>query len=267
MSPVMRSVMRSEPYGNCRVEDPAGRTMFRCHARRAAWYLDRGLAVRVQEDPLVVRLAFEPAGPGHVGDPFYTQERENRCVRCGASGDLTRHHIVPYCYRQHFPERLKARSGMDVLPLCLDCHEEYEGHALRLKRALAAELGLPLAVCGSRVNRELQQVVRFARALAGPHAEKIPAERREFMLRMIRRYYGPAVDDAESLGRALREDPREPVPGHVPVSQQVVQRAADLHAFIVRWRRHFLETMRPAHMPPHWDPTRPISRDAERSTS
>lgn len=261
----MSPVLKSEPYGNYRVEDPAGRTMFRCHARRAAWYLDRGLAVRVQEDPPVVRLTFEPAGPGRAGDPFYTQERENRCVRCGSAGDLTRHHIVPHCYRQYFPEQFKARSGMDVLPLCPDCHKEYEARALALKRALAAELGLPLAVCASRVNRELQQVVRFARALAGPHGDKIPAERREFMLRTIRRHYGSATGDAESLARALRENPREPVPGHVPVSQQVVQRAADLHAFVVRWRRHFLETMRPAHMPPHWDLTRPISRDAERS--
>lgn len=155
---------------------------------------------------------------------------------------------------------------MDVLPICLDCHEEYEEHADRLKRQLAAELGLPLAICGVHVDRELRQVASFARALAGTYAQQIPAERRSLMLTAIRNHYGGIGDDAELLARALRENPKRPVPGHVPVSQQVVQGAVDLHAFVMRWRRHFLDVMRPRHMPAHWDLTRPIDRDAMRQT-
>ena len=41
----------------------------------------------------------------------------------GNIGNLTRHHVVPHCYRRNFPQELKAYCSHDVLPLCHSCHE------------------------------------------------------------------------------------------------------------------------------------------------
>lgn len=234
--------------------------MFVCHRKKAMWYVTRGLATEIQADPLVVRLNFEPNGPGHSGDPFFLQTRENLCVRCGKRRQLTRHHVVPYCYRRYFPDVLKSHSSMDILPICEDCHEEYECHANLLKREIAAEMGLPPHICGVHVDSARIRALGFARTLTGVHKDKIPTDRKQIMMQVIRDYYG-AGSDEDHMNRALAE-PYENlrVLGHVPVEKRIVERLSDLHSFVVRWRKHFIETMQPKHMPPHWDAFRPLQR-------
>jgi hypothetical protein len=131
-------------YGNCQVLSPEGKLMFRCLEKRAKWYLERDLAIIISETPFVIQLTFQPKGQG-VLDDNQKAERYNICVVCGADqlDLLTKHHIIPYEYRKHFPNEKKQHNSLFVVPICKKCHIKYEQHyASILKRKLAKECGI-----------------------------------------------------------------------------------------------------------------------------
>ena len=84
-----------------------------------------------------------------LGPPPRVQS--NRCVGCGESGHYLRYHIVPSCYRRHFPLPLKSHRSHDIVLLCIDCHEQAHRAAERLKRCVSAEMGVPLLPPDSKV--------------------------------------------------------------------------------------------------------------------
>mmetsp|Transcript_39561 Transcript_39561/g.60452 ORF Transcript_39561/g.60452 Transcript_39561/m.60452 type:complete len:80 (+) Transcript_39561:22-261(+) len=75
---------------------PDGFCLSTCDKRKAQWYLSKGLAEVKQEDPLVIKLKFEPcdtfsnrekARKLDIEDPdeeFYISERVTQCVVCGS---------------------------------------------------------------------------------------------------------------------------------------------------------------------------------------
>ena len=79
-------------YGNCQVLSPEGILMFRCDQKKANWYLNRDLADPINNDPLVIKLKFEPKGLGNHAKPFGLTEMVNKCVNCGSEEFLTKHH-------------------------------------------------------------------------------------------------------------------------------------------------------------------------------
>jgi len=119
--------------------------MFRCLEKRANWYLKRNLATVISNDPLSIKLTFTPKGKGESMDVLKL-ERKNKCVVCGTEDldVLTKHHLVPFVYRQHFPEKRKAHSSLFVVPICRDCHYQYENeHADLLKKVLSEAYSAP----------------------------------------------------------------------------------------------------------------------------
>ena len=52
------------------------------------------------DDPLTVRLKFEPAGGPLEVNSYYTQDKENICAVCGSDGNTIRKSIVPHEYRK-----------------------------------------------------------------------------------------------------------------------------------------------------------------------
>lgn len=96
---------RNKPlYHNCYLQAPDGDILCTCDRKKAEWYLAKQLGVIVNEDPLTVRLKFEPSGRalGEVGQ-YYTQVKVNRCVVCGVSDRFIRKNVVPREYRKYFP--------------------------------------------------------------------------------------------------------------------------------------------------------------------
>lgn len=61
----------------------------------------------ISEDPLTVRLKFEPAGRavGETGK-YYQMVKENQCVVCGDQKEYIRKNVVPREYRKYFPSKL-----------------------------------------------------------------------------------------------------------------------------------------------------------------
>lgn len=101
------SATRKEPlYHNCYLEAPDGETLCTCDRKKAEWYVSKNLGVVVNEQPLTVRLNFEPSGRafGQVGE-YYTQVKVNQCVVCGSMENFIKKNVVPREYRKYFPRK------------------------------------------------------------------------------------------------------------------------------------------------------------------
>lgn len=117
-------------YENCKMIAPDGEQLANCDRKKAMWYIERDLADIVNEEPLTIRLKFEPNGRGKdkpyaqlYDDHFYVADRENKCVVCGLDKDYSRFHVIPTLYRTHFPDELKSHRSHDIVVLCFNCHE------------------------------------------------------------------------------------------------------------------------------------------------
>lgn len=243
-------------YGNCHVQNPEGVHIFNCGEKKANWYLKRNLAVIVQLEPFTIRLQFAPNGHGHANDEFYLQKRQNLCVRCGREDQLTKHHVVPYCYRKFFPEHLKNHTAYDILPLCYECHEEYEVHAQQLKRELAVELNVSNEQA-KVLDVELKNACLAASALLN-HRESIPAERLDYLTDILIKHFGRTEITREDLEIAANIEYNTRRLNYKPEGQAVVENINDFGLFVKRWRKHFINSMDPQHMPKHWTVDRPV---------
>lgn len=247
-------------YDNVEVLSPDGEFMFRCNSKRARWYLKRQLAEVISRNPPQLKLLFDPCGPGHSGDPFHCQERGNYCSVCGKTGGLSRHHIVPYCYRKSLVQVIACYKYdiHDILPLCGPCHEKYEiKFASQLRQQLAQEYDVPLAGTGLvTVWRDELRAIRAAAAL-DKYEHQIPEPRKAELKEMISSFLGkPATRENWQVLRGRKADPRGP--DYRTHGETLVAKLTDPEKFVRRWRNHFIESMKPQHMPDHWEITRSL---------
>lgn len=126
---------------NWKVYHPDGAHMFTCSGKKARWYLERDLAIEV--DDFKIQFTFEPNGHGFKeNEEFGRSIRKAQCVVSGVKNDLQRHHIVPYCYRSHFPQQYKSKNHHDVVLIEHDLHAQYEIEATKYKDVLADTYGI-----------------------------------------------------------------------------------------------------------------------------
>ncbi|XP_010413998.1 PREDICTED: protein RRP6-like 3 isoform X1 [Camelina sativa] len=212
-------------YHNCRIYANDGRLLCYCDKRKLEWYLNRGLAKLVEEDPPAIMLLFEPKGrPEDEGNDFYIQTKRNICVGCGEGKHYLRYRIIPSCYRVHFPEHLKSHRSHDIVLLCVDCHEVAHAAAERYKKQIATEFGIPLFVRrvidskeaqGTSSLTEDESMVNSEDAGVSPlhlrsaamallrHGNRMPSSRREELLQIVKMYYGGRDISEDDLERAL----------------------------------------------------------------
>ena len=241
---------KKELYGNWLVKSPDGIEMFYTDSRRVKWYLDRSLAVIEDEDVRIMRLTFTPNGLGQHRPNKSLTKYHNLCVVCGSSENLTRHHVIPYCYRRFFPENMKTHKCEDIVGLCVDCHNTYEKYALCKKRDLAESFGDPLHyIIPIEGAKEKLHISGFAKTLVKDIENKIPANRKKEMIQRI----------AQSLGREVTDDDlkqlsKEKINLNMGEShgQKIVSKISNLDDFIQSWRDHFVSCMSPKYLPKEW---------------
>ena len=249
-------------YQNCAVYSPDNELMFRCSYKRARWYLKRDLADLISKIPFVIQLTFQPQGKGHAGNAYYLSPKKNRCVVCGSGDQLTKHHVVPQCYRKSFSEEIKSHTSYDVFLVCANHHEEYEAHAWKFKLALGVEYDVPMAQPKEAAPDPLEKALlvgcRAACALAR-HGDQMPETRKQ-ELRASLVTLGvdgePIEDTIQRLVQILEDryhPKRKGLNIEVNFGAAVVEHVDDIQEFIRRWRRHFVETMNPEFLPEHWD--------------
>ena len=236
-------------YENYSILHPSGDRMCFCDGKKIRWYLKKGLAKQVDEK--TIQLLFEPKGIGnlHLSD-VYKNNMSNKCVICGTDKNLTKHHIVPYQYRKHFPDVLKSHNHFDILPVCIEHHEEYEREADLFNAKLAKEAGIV-----TKNNQKLPEVVKAEKLNAiimtlESKWDDIPPQRRDVLLREIGDHFGVVDIDKTSIS-SFRQEIAKETPSVSPASV-IVSHQKDLREFIVRWRKHFVDNMKPQFMPEGW---------------
>lgn len=253
-------------YDNCKVYNLDNKLMYCSNKYRAEWYIKRNLAKIISENPFAIQLLFKCNGDGHSDDPYYLQDLINQCVVCGIKEKLTHHHVCPFTYRKHFPTDLKNHSHHDVLLVCIPCHDKYENLAIEFKKVLEKEYDAP--VDGIHLDKDKWKrdfhTARDARILVGVHKDKIPDERKQFLLSRIKNNIGKEPSYEELLELA-KIKPEHKVITH---SQIVVGKLTTydlLDEFCARWRKHFVETMTPQFLPKFWDVDKKLNENRSRN--
>lgn len=244
--------MQKQIYHNYTVLSPDGIEMFRCDKKKFDWYLKKGLAVQVDND--VIRLLFQPKGLGWAGEQFYLQDRENKCCVCGTVEDLSKHHVIPYCYRRHMPVDIKESNYFDVLPVCLDCHAAYEKKAQSKRQEFAQRYDAPI----EGVNNWLaQRPFKHARTLQ-LYGKSIPESRRQQMIKMIADDLGKTDLTNQDIEEYAKVNDNSEIPEFKSHGKIVVTKIESFQNFFEEWRSHFVSTMEPKYLPKNWE----IERDA-----
>jgi exonuclease 3'-5' domain-containing protein 2 len=238
-------------YGNCQVLSPDNILMFRCDQKKANWYLSRDLAEVTQEEPLTIKLKFQPKGLGNSDKPFGLSIMENKCVNCGTEDYLTRHHVVPICYRKHFPLHLKSHNFHDVLSMCMDCHEAYERFADQLKDSLAQKYQAPTnGILSTPVDETLvRKAISGCNLLLSDWLDKVPQSRIDEVKLEIKEFLGREYtqDDLIQISN-LKTSVLEKTHGQI-----VVESVDNLQEFIEMWRKHFIENNECSYLPADWN--------------
>lgn len=241
-------------YDNCRVltlEDTLHG--FTSH-KRAKQLVKSNRATIVQEYPLSIQLNFEP--PERQEDPFYLQLLENICVGCGTEDQLSRHHVVPKCYQTHFPVEMKRHLSHDILPMCIECHDEYETYATQLKKEIEHEYETPVLETDVIRDLRLPRLISHSNALQNCR-DQIPPERIQELERTVMDYLGKRTLTDEDI-RITSEITLAAQPGyHVQNGQGVVAQLDDqgIKDLIRLWREHFIAKVKPKYMPKYWSVT------------
>ncbi len=200
------------PYDNCRMLGLDGALLAHTDAKRLRWYVAKGLADLVCDDPLTVRLRFvhkdEDQQRGMAA--FYSAARANRCVGCGAAEHFLRYRVVPQAYRANLPVEMKSHRSHDVLLVCLECHLVAQQAAERLKRRIAEEYRVPLlppapAGAPGAGPPPLASKARGAAIVLARHRAALPPERRHELEAIVRAYVAGAEPELAAGAGAVTD--------------------------------------------------------------
>jgi hypothetical protein len=234
-------------YDNCTILAPDGQVLCRTNHKKLNWYLERGLA-----EAVVIRLNFEPEGRKNAGIEYYLADKTNQCVICGASENLSMHHVVPRCYRRYFPDEYKNHASHDVLATCVNCHVKYERYADELKRTIGEEMRCVLHE-GHSIDHDKLRVAKASHALV-QHEDVIPEIRRRMLLDTVISYLGhvPSREELITLS-GLSTTLKTGESYGEKVVAELMKSDTGIRDFIQRWRKHFVEVMKPQFLPTGWD--------------
>ena len=148
--------------------------------------------------------------------------QEIRCVVCGQTESCVRKNIVPEEYRI-----VPKGTSHDVLLLCVTCHKISNNCDQELRKRLAQECRAPIGAIDKvkATNPLLKKAVSAAKAIKSAK-DKIPFDRLAELKAIITEYYNVSLLTSEVL------------------------------SLEILWRKHFIDSMKPKFLPPHW-PFRP----------
>jgi len=231
-------------YGNCSVLSPEGVLMFRCDNKKLNWYLKRDLATIVGDN--TIKLNFVPNGLGNSGRSYGSQVMENKCVNCGCTKDLTRHHVVPFCYRKFFPLEIKSHNFHDVLPMCVECHSKYERIADDLKMELAEIYQAPIN--GINIKAVDYKYVKIAKTLLSE--SNIPKSRVLYLRNKIKDKFGIKRLTKNKIIEISKTTYNICLMTHGEI---VVKKIDNTQSFIETWRKHFVKNNSCQFLPENWN--------------
>ena len=216
--------------------------------------------------------------------------KRNVCVACGKDGHIIRHYIVPYAYRSLLPPEYKSHMSHDIVILCPDCHLDCERHSKRRMKRIESELRKKEIMskgAGDVGRSDINPVVedphlghvRSCAIALVKWMDTIPDDQVERYEKVVRDYLVSVCNnDAEKatllngngvakltktqLEKACNVNYRVKNPDYVSGSDIVVRSlkgdARLISQFIIDWRKHFIDTVNPRHMPTGWSVDNPV---------
>lgn len=106
-----------------------GDPLLRCSQKRANFYLKKGYVRQVTEGVLqftddTTEKTLQELYGGEFSE-FFLAVKNDRCVCCGRTNRLTRHHVIPKRHKRKIA--MPWRNCLsNVLFVCVECHDRYE---------------------------------------------------------------------------------------------------------------------------------------------
>lgn len=248
-------------YDNWRVFSIDNELLSYCTEKKANWYLKKKLAEAIGEKQ--IKLNFVNKGKGTINTPL-GEKLEDKCVVCGANEQLTKHHIVPKCYRKQMPYDYGSRNHFDVVAVCVECHEKYESLAADMHNRYKELAGWTSYKPDQETRNKLNTIAKFK--TLGERSSQIPEPQRTLLLQEVNDYFQQTYTleqfkdhhwfcrEVAFMKTTLHELKLEMRRQNV-YATLVVQTLKDDRAiedFILTWRQHFLDTMKPQFLPSQW---------------
>jgi len=241
----------NEIYSNCAIyyED---NLICRCSYKRVIWYLKRNLADIRSESPLHITLRFRPKLVVREREQFYSEKKENLCVVCGNSdlSQLSRHHIVPSCFRKFFPDEYKCYMSHDVVPVCRPCHDKYH---TKTSGIIAEMLNSREDIIKIRLRRKKARKVLNACSALTNYIENLPQKRQMELRKIISSWGGNDIIGEGEIELVAKQCIEYLEAKESMEAKLFVEGLSDLGSFIVFWRQDFVKTMRPKFLQDGWD--------------
>jgi hypothetical protein len=246
----MKYAAKSQIYDNCIILAPDGEAVARCQKKRLDWFLERNLATKVCDNPLTIKLHFEPKSRYHKEEA--TQIKFNRCVVCGATKNINRHHIIPACFRHEFPPEIRSCKEIyhDVVVMCINCHAKYEKSALELKKELAIKFNISLHGINVEINPYRTCIASYARTLL-KYEPVIPHHKAARLKERIRKFLDKKELSKNDLEEAAKLNAVIKLENYISYGKYIVMNC-EIKELILLWRKHFLEIMEPKFMGDYW---------------
>jgi hypothetical protein len=261
---------------NWKVYHPNGRHMFTCGEKKVNWYLDRNLAKIIGE--FEIQFTFDPSGYGFEDNELFGRSaRETKCVVTGVKNDLQRHHIVPYCYRTYFPKEFKSKNHHDVVLIHYKSHADYEREASKFKDEIARlygvktikEYNMEYTTNLRNINTEYVMAFSTINSMLSAHGKlsqeqiieklEIISNAIDLPLNTLKTYNYIQLYKLKSILHKIRNENTDRFKKEHRIKYDhgyhVVNKLNSdekLEEFIKLWRTHFIDTMKPKHMPIGW---------------
>eukprot|EP01119_Soliformovum_irregulare_P025256 TRINITY_DN9309_c0_g1_i4.p2 TRINITY_DN9309_c0_g1~~TRINITY_DN9309_c0_g1_i4.p2 ORF type:complete len:139 (+),score=33.57 TRINITY_DN9309_c0_g1_i4:123-539(+) len=137
-----------------------------------------------------------------------------------------------------------------------------------MKDQIAADFGISLLGSGPKVivDPVIAKAVVNAKTMVKIFRGKVPEERKRAVEASLREYLGKDesyILTEEEVLRIMQLESKKEDPSYQSHEEMVVatmRHETQFQLFVNRWREHFLNCMRPQHLPQHWDPYRSISK-------
>lgn len=284
----IKKYTRNNPvYENCVMFAPTGQQLCFCDTKKMNWYLSKNLATKISENEFI--LNFKPNQTGCIDQDleesnFYITAKKNCCVVCGVDYNYLKFHVVPYIYRQHFPNILKAHKSHDIVLLCLECHEKANKLYNKEKENIAIKYNVSSNIQSIKTLgiKKLNKIINISKNLIKkkPYIDnnkikEIEDELKKLIIEnhddnYISGFYKYLFDNSalnkDNITCDFKIDNKllylinnfkiKNLKNSETIKNQhgfeVVKKLSDITVFIKHWRRFFLNNMNPRYLPSSW---------------
>jgi len=267
---------RRARYSNCRIYYN-DKLLCINSEKKGRWYVEKTHAkiLKLNEDGTLnsIQLTFKPKGMGYNdNDIFGLSEQKTQCVVTGNTdiNILTRHHIIPTCYKKHLPEAYKSKNHHDVVFIAEDKHDEYERLSIPFRDYLHRLYGVPteqeiLKEYRKKFNKIIKKDILPLRTIIHSLYRNTPLDTNTkvkyeiIVIFNIEKLFNVKINIItiewlelllEYIDKNIFEIKNKLFKNPFKV---LVDAVTDYDEFIKLWRVHFIETCSPQFLPIGWD--------------